>query len=205
MQFFIIGLHLLLTSRVHVGRIAGSLLSCRLSYFTLFTCTLLYSLESTAEIDNYVVPANTPTATLHLSADIHQGRVAVKIYGDRDCNSHPNGTLLNNLDRQHNFSNPTVKKIQAGDPEFVFTFIYFHTTLLSQDVCITTTRFPTFANKKYHAHFEFNEGWCDVKILTLTNEGTENESWKKYLFAKTNNAICVDKSDLNLLKRKRFL
>ena len=204
MKFFKVRLHLQHTTRVQAREITGSLLNCYLVYFTLFTCTLLYCLDSVAEIENYVVHDNTPTATLQLSADFNQGRVAVKAYGDRNCSSHPNGALLTNLDEQHDFLNPFVVEIQTEIHEFVFSFVYFHTTLLSQDVCITTTKFPIFADKKYHAHFEFVEGWCNVKILTLTNEGTEKESWKKYLFAKTNNTTCLDKSDSNLTKRKRF-
>jgi len=204
LRFFTVVLLPLVTTRVQVGVVTGSILQCHLVYFTLFTCTLLYCLESVAGIEKYVVPDNTPIATLQLSANFNQGRVAVKAYGNRNCDSHPNGTLLNNLDEQHNYSNPAVVKIQAGDPEFVFSFIYIHITLFSTDICVTTTRLPVFADKKYHAHFEFDEGWCDVKLLTLINEGTDNESWRKYLFAKTNNNICIDKSDLNLLKRRRL-
>ncbi len=171
----------------------------------IFICTLLYCLEIAAKIENYVVPDNTPTATLQLSTDTSQGRVAVKVYGDRHCAPHPNGSHLITLDEQYNFSNPVVEKIQIKPvPEFVFTFIYTYLTPVINDVCFATTRFPTFANKKYHAHFEFNEGWCKVRILTLINEGTENESWEKYLFAKSNDDLCIDKSDLSLLKKKRL-
>lgn len=154
---------------------------------------------------NYIVPDNTPTATLQLSTDIRQGRVAVKVYGDRHCTPHPNGSLLITLDEQYNFSNPVVEKIQIKPvPEFVFTFIYTYLTPVTNDVCFTTTRFTPFADKKYHAHFEFDKGWCKVRLLTLINEGTEKESWERYMFAKSNDDLCIDKSDLNLLKKKRL-
>ena len=86
----------------------------------------------------------------------------------------------------------------------LFTFIYAYLTPVINDVCYTTIRFTPFADKKYHAHFEFDKGWCKVRLLTLINEGTEKESWKKYLFAKSNDDFCIDKSDLNLLKKKQL-
>jgi hypothetical protein len=172
-----------------------------LSKVLLIICMVSFCIESTAETQNYAVPDNSPTATLQLSSNV--GNVTVKVFGNRDCEPNPDGTLLTRLKGQNDFSNPVLKDIHA-DSEIVITFYYSKRTLMSHDFCPVTERFTPFADKRYHIHFVFKEGWCELEVLTLVDEGAENEHWDKYLFAKPNRNVCLEESDMQLLRQRRI-
>ena len=181
------------------------------SCFWSFICVPVFCMaqenfnEKVQQDQAIIYADNSATATLKLSTNIQQGEVAVKLFGDTDCNAYEGESMLANLDKNNDFSNPIVKKLQiTSGSEIVFSFIYTHITPAGRDVCANTKRFKPSADKKYHAHFEFDNGWCKVRFLTLVNEGTKKESWEKYRFAKTNKNICVDKSDLDLLHKKQL-
>jgi len=158
-----------------------------------------FCIKIKAELQNYAISDNSPAAILLLSSNV--GNVTVKAFGGRNCEPNPKGTLLARLDNQQDFLNPVLKKILA-DSEIVITFYYSTRTLMNQEFCPLTIWFMPFENKRYHIHFEFKEGWCDLNVLTLINEGTENESWEKYLFAKPNKRACLEESDMQLLKKR---